>query len=172
MASYLGVARFGLGSLYVRIRRRVVKLFTKPMDVDLDKVLQRVSGVKLPGGVVGKICVVLIVASICILGLALATRNEWISVAAIVAIFLLVFSLLWRLINFADRNPQAALFEGAEFLLHEQILAASKYEPVIPRSLDSLTEERPTDLSQADIAALNQPDDAQLLASHSPETEG
>src|SRR6266446_8098233 len=137
----------------------------KAMDIDFDKVLQRVSGVKLPGGVVGKICVVLIVASVCILGLALVTKNEWISVAAIVAIFLLVFPLLWRLINFADRNPQAALFEGAEFLLHEQILAASKYEPVIPVRVDSLTEERPTELSPDDIAALNQPDDVQLLPS-------
>jgi len=142
------------------------------MDIDFDKVLQRVSGVKLPGGVVGKICVVLIVASVCILGLALVTKNEWISVAAIVAIFLLVFPLLWRLINFADRNPQAALFEGAEFLLHEQILAASKYEPVIPVRVDSLTEERPTELSPDDIAALNQPDDVQLLPSPASEKKG
>lgn len=130
------------------------------------------SGVKLPGGVVGKICVVLIVASICILGLALVTRNEWISVAAIAAIFLLVFPLVWRLINFADRNPQAALFEGAEFLLHEQILAASKYDPVIPLPLDSLTEDHPTDLSPEDIAALNQPDDAHLLPSPASEKKG
>jgi hypothetical protein len=53
-------------------------------------------------------------------------------VAALVMVFLLAFTMLWRLINFADRNPQAALLEGAEFLVHQQIVHATKTIPSLP----------------------------------------
>lgn len=56
----------------------------------------------------------------------------WVSVLALVLVFTLCFALLWRLVSFADRNPQAALLEGAEFLVHEQIRLGMKSSPVLP----------------------------------------
>jgi len=56
----------------------------------------------------------------------------WVSVLALVLVFALCFPLLWRLVNFADRNPQAALLEGAEFLVHEQMRLGMKSSPVLP----------------------------------------
>jgi hypothetical protein len=128
------------------------------MDFDLDKVLQKVSAIKLPGGVVGKVSAVLIVASVCIGGIAALSKNEWILAGGIAAIVLLAFPLLWRLINFADRNPQAALLEGAEFLLHTQIVMGSKSNPVIPLEAETITEERPIQLLAEEQAQLNQPE--------------
>lgn len=128
------------------------------MDFDLDKVLQKVSAIKLPGGVVGKVSAVLIVASVCIGGIAVLAKNEWILGGGIVAIFLLAFPMLWRLINFADRNPQAALLEGAEFLLHTQIVMGSKNNPIIPLEVETITEERPIQLPAEEQAQLNQPE--------------
>lgn len=130
---------------------------------DLEKILPKVSAIKLPGGVVGKTCAVLIVASISIGGLAAITRNDGIIVAAISAIFLMAFVLLWRLINFADRHPQAALLEGSEFLLHTQMVLGSKGNPVITIEPESNTEERPLHLPPEEQAQLNQPEAAPAL---------
>jgi len=60
-------------------------------------------------------------------------------------ILLLAFVIFWRLINFADRNPQAALLEGAEFIIHEQIVHASKYLPSIPKELAVHESAEPTE---------------------------
>ena len=133
------------------------------MDFDLDKVLQKVSAIKLPGGVVGKVCAVLIVASVCIGGIAAVAKNDGVIVAGIAAIFLLAFPMLWRLINFADKNPQAALLEGAEFLLHTQMVLGSKTNPVITVEPETITEERPVQLPPEEQAQLNQPEAAQAL---------
>jgi hypothetical protein len=46
--------------------------------------------------------------------------------------FGLCFPLLWRLVNFADRNPHAALFEGAQFLAHEKLVLGTKAHPILP----------------------------------------
>lgn len=131
------------------------------MNFDLEKALQNVSAVKLSGGVVGKVCLVLIVVSISIGSLAAFSGNAWIVGAGIGAIFLLAFPMLWRLINFADRNPQAALLEGAEFLVHQQILLGTKANPTMTLDIEAITEERPAELQGEERARLNEPDDAQ-----------
>jgi len=142
------------------------------MGFDLEKALGKVSAVKLPGGVVGKVSLVLIVASICIGGLAGFSKNDWIVGGGIAAIVLLAFPMLWRLINFADRNPQAALLEGAEFLIHEQILLGTKANPAYALDMEVITEERPVELLPAEQALLNQPEDEQVIPRALPNDEG
>jgi hypothetical protein len=129
------------------------------MEFDLDKILNKVSAIKLPGGVVGKVCIVLVIASICIGVLAGISKNEWILGAGIAAIFLLAFPMLWRLISFADRNPQAALLEGAEFLLHTQMVMGSKNNPIIPLEAETITEERPAHLPAEERLQLDEPEE-------------
>ena len=129
------------------------------MGFDIEKVLQKVSGIKLPSGVVGKVCLVLIVVSICVGGMTVYSGNEWIIAGGIIVIFLLVFPMLWRLINFADCNPQAALLEGAEFLIHQQILMGTKDNPSIPLEIEALTEERHEELPPGEKALLDKPDE-------------
>ena len=131
------------------------------MGFDLEKILQKGSIIKLPGGVVGKVSAVVIVVSVCIGGVAALSKNEWVIGTGIAAIFLLAFPMLWRLINFADRNPQAALLEGAEFLLHQQILLGTKTNPVIRLEGEAITEERPVELPPEERALLNQPEDTE-----------
>jgi len=101
------------------------------MPIDLQTMLRKAQKIKLPGGVVGKICWVVVVFCLSVTALAALTRNEWIIGGAVVSMFVLAFSMLWRVINFADKNPQAAILEGAEFLIHEQIVLGSKYNPTI-----------------------------------------
>jgi len=131
------------------------------MPFGLEGMLQNVSKIKLKGGVVGKVSIVLIVISFSMASIAFAVREPWISVLALTFIFILSFPMLWRLISFADRNPQAALLEGAEFLKHEEISMGMKAEPLLHSGGNSSF---PTD------AIALSADDPEVLMEDPPET--
>lgn len=101
------------------------------LPFNIDSALQNISKVNLRGGVVGKVTIAIIAACLCMALIAWSAQNIWLSAAALACIFLLAFPMLWRLISFADRHPQAALLEGAEFLVHEQLLQATKGHPAL-----------------------------------------
>lgn len=128
------------------------------MDMDFSKMIQNVSKVKLQGGIFAKASIVLIVISICISSIAGLTGNIWVSCGAIGVIFILTFVILWRLINFANNNPQAAILEGAEFLIHEQIKLAAKGIGSFPSLSSNLTEETPIIVDEAIQNSANEPD--------------
>jgi hypothetical protein len=123
------------------------------MNFDFDKILGHVSKVKLSGGVVGKACTVLIVTAVCLAGLGMTSGNDWIIGGGMVGILLIVFVMLWRLINFADKNPQSALLEGAEFLVHQQMILGTKTNPTILVQPGELVEEQPAPAALAPGAA-------------------
>jgi hypothetical protein len=99
------------------------------LPFDINSTLRGISKVHLHGGVAGKVSVSLIVACLSITGIAWSVRNIWVTGAALLFIFILVFTMLWRLISFADRHPQAAILDGAEFVLHQQIIQGTKENP-------------------------------------------
>ena len=102
------------------------------LPFNFDRAIAGLSKVTLRGGVVGKVTIAVVFTSIAMTTIAWSVANVWLSGAALLMVFSLTFVMLWRLINFADRHPQAALLEGAEFLVHEQIVHASKSVPRIP----------------------------------------
>ncbi len=128
------------------------------MSFDIGKLIKNVSRIKLKGGIFSKASTVLIVIAVCIFGIAALTRNIWVSCAAIALIFTLTFVILWRLINFANKNPQAAILEGAEFLVHEQIKLAAKGIDSIPQTLATLIEETPVEVNPLVQEIANQPE--------------
>lgn len=99
--------------------------------LDLGGLLEKVSKVKLNGGFVGKTCMVIMVISICFATLGYSSNNDLIKIAIAGMIFLFATIFLWKLIGFADRHPQAALLEGSEFIIHEQMRMGSKTVPII-----------------------------------------
>jgi len=129
------------------------------MALDITKQLKNVSKVKLPGGVVGKVCTVLIVVTLTIGSLGALAREPWLLGAAVFAIIIIVFPMLWRLINFADKNPQAAILEGAEFLMHQQIVMGSKGNPQIPASVDVSVVDRPVQIPKGTETTLDIPEE-------------
>ena len=133
------------------------------MNFDINKTLKNVSKVKLPGGVVGKVCTVLIVVTLTIGGLAALSHETWLLGVAVGAIILIVFPMLWRLINFADKNPQAAILEGAEFLMHQQILMGSKATPYIPASIDVSVDDRSIVISKELEKTLSLPEETAVV---------
>ena len=112
------------------------------LPFNFDRAIDGLAKVTLRGGVVGKVTFAVVLVSLAMAMIAWTVSNIWLSAAALGLVFVLAFSMLWRLINFADRHPQAALLEGAEFLVHEQIVHASKSMPT--PSVDSAVRFAPT----------------------------
>jgi hypothetical protein len=105
-----------------------------PELLDPSDWVERLSKIHLRGGVVGKITTALMVVCVGMSAIACAVRIWWVALVALGLIFLLCFPLLWRLVTFAERNPYAALFEGAELLAHEKLKLGTKAVPELPSS--------------------------------------
>jgi hypothetical protein len=130
-------------------------------DFDFAKAMQGVSNVKLPGGVVGKTCTVLLVAVVMLGGIALVVRDVYLSYFIVTAIVLFCGVILLRVISFANKNPQAALLEGAEFLVHQREENAAKGLPNLRQNvtLDSV-EEVQTPIDPKEMLQIDTPDDS------------
>jgi hypothetical protein len=124
-------------------------------------VLGSVSRVKLRGGVVGKVSLVLIIVCLTIGCLGVYSGSNLTMGGAIAAIVIITFPLLWKLINFAEKNPQAAILEGAEFLSHQKMIMASKDNPVVLNTSEK-SASRPTRLTDEGMKSLNLPDQVAL----------
>lgn len=132
---------------------------TSNLPFNLDSVTQNISRLKLTGGLAGKICYVLIYVALAMAVISWSVKTLVVSLLSLAMIFVLSLITLWRLINLADKNPQSALMEGAEFLLHEQLLIGTKQQPEIPLREVKVVESGPIVLSAAEQLALNQPEE-------------
>lgn len=92
----------------------------------LSKASSQLSKVKLPGGVVGKVTLAIMVFVVAAATMAWSVRNVWVTGVALGLSFIAFVLVSFRLIRFAERHPQAALMEGAEFLMHEHIQLRTK----------------------------------------------
>ena len=128
------------------------------LPFNIDNAVDGLAKVTLRGGVVGKITFAVVAVSLAIALIAWKVDNVWVSVGAGSMIFVLAFTVFWRLISFADRNPQAAILEGAEFVLHQQIVHAAKGVPSLP--LRDIEQVQPEVIEgpAADPAIAQQPD--------------
>jgi membrane protein implicated in regulation of membrane protease activity len=129
------------------------------MNVDIGKLINNVSQVKLKGGIFAKASIVIIIVAICMVAIAVPLGNVWVSCGTIGLVFILAFVILMRLINFANKNPQAAILEGAEFLVHEQIQMAAKGMKEIPNALTTMTEDSPIKIDSITQKEADQPDE-------------
>jgi hypothetical protein len=71
---------------------------------------------------------------------------------------LICFITIMRLINFANKNPQAAILDGAEFLVHQQIEHAAKGIPKITLSTD-ISQAKPVSNTDESRKQINMPDE-------------
>lgn len=122
----------------------------------LEKALQSVARIKLSGGVVGRVCQVVMVVSVCFVVLGAWSGNANIMGGGIVAVFLFAFPLLWKAISFAEKNPYAALLDGSELLLHQRMILGTKTQPTLPPASEmTLIEEGDLPVAAAEGLSVN-----------------
>jgi len=88
------------------------------------------SKIKLGGGLVGRVCIVLMVLIAGVAGIAVAAHNVWIAAGSLAVILVSFLFTVPRMLRFAEQNPNAAMMEGAELLVQEQMRLTMKSGPV------------------------------------------
>ena len=100
----------------------------------LAKALESITTIKLTGGVFGKISPVLIALCICVTTIVVQIGSSWLAFLGVGALLVIVGYALKRVFDFAEKNPQAAIMDGAELLVHERLVHGSKgagtHEPI------------------------------------------
>ena len=99
--------------------------------MSFEKALESVKTIKLTGGIFGKTSLVLVVMCICITATTIKIGTWWFSLILMLPMMGLIFYALKRVLDFAEANPQAAIMDGAELLVHEKIVHGMKgNEPI------------------------------------------
>lgn len=95
-------------------------------SMNFDRVLERIRAIRPTGGIFGKIALVLVVVCPSIAAVSINAGIWWLSCMSILSMTGLMFYALKRSFDFAEKNPQAAIMEGAEFLMHERLVHRMK----------------------------------------------
>ena len=74
----------------------------------------------------------------------------WNSLVLMLTVAALVYYLIKRCFDFAEKFPEAAIMEGAEFLAHERLVHAKKGDIPVPKQGETLDHAQPT-LSSEEI---------------------
>jgi hypothetical protein len=94
----------------------------------------KLSKITLRGGIVGRITWILISVCFSAMGMVWSVRSEWVTLAGLLLMCATVLILGIKALRFAEKNPQTALMEGAELLIHEQMkLEVAMKSRSIPR---------------------------------------
>ena len=113
---------------------------------------------KLPGGIVGKVSYMILASLGAIAVIGFATKSEVFGFIALGVIPFIVLLPVWWLIRFAEKHPEVAILEGAEFLVYHQIELARKGVGVLPDAPPEPPDETDRFPSPRDIEVAMLPD--------------
>lgn len=100
-------------------------------DDSIHQFAENTAKIKLPGGIVGKTCYVLMAVCGALAAIVIAIRTESIGYAAIGALVIIVIWALNRVFRFADANPELATMDGSEIVSFKRMQLAQKgYGPI------------------------------------------
>lgn len=98
--------------------------------------------IKIPtGGVVSKLVYSMVAICLWLSLVAAIIHTETIGIVALVCITIIVLWLGSLIIWLSHKHPQAALYEGEQYLTHEQMQLGMKRRPVLTVKVEDLTAE-------------------------------
>ncbi len=141
-------------------------------NVDFEKIFENVKSVKLTGGIFGNTTHLLMVLCICVAGVSAMVGTWWVALLLMLPVVFLVFYALKRCLDFAEKNPQAAIMDGGEFLVHEQIVHGRKGQEELPPA-EPTTDHQLPPIIEAEVVSQDLPPERALEGStDNNETEG
>jgi hypothetical protein len=140
--------------------------------VNFEKILESIKTIKLTGGIFGKTSLLLIVLCVCVAAVSLKVDVWWVPLALMLPLMAIITYALKRCLDFAEKNPQAAIMDGAELLVHERIVHGRKGHDLLPQLQPTIDHEPPA-LQHQDIEAEDPPPTLALpKGSELPHKEG
>lgn len=138
--------------------------------MNIEKILDSLKTVKLTGGIFGKITLLLIVVCVCCTAIILATGIWWFSLSIVLILIILVFYALKRSFDFAKENPEAAIMEGAELLVHEKIVHGIKDQGLISPK-EPVIDHEPPIIPEHEILSEDPPPVREIEQDRAPDAE-
>jgi hypothetical protein len=100
--------------------------------------------IKIPtGGVVSKLVYSMVAICLWLSLMAAIIHTETVGIVALICITVIVLWLGSAIIWLSHKHPQAALYEGEQYLTHEQMQLGVKQAPVLTVKVEDLTAEPP-----------------------------
>lgn len=103
--------------------------------------------IRLGPGVVGRSATVAVAALIVLAVAAYKINNDYFLFAIVILVVLIFAGFFWGAMRYADRNPAAALLEGAELVTWRKQELAAKNVPHLPDS-PVITDPRPPSIGE------------------------
>lgn len=108
-----------------------------------DKALESIKSIKLTGGIFGKTNLLLMVLCVSASAVCIKISVWWVALPIMLLVIGLVFYALKRCFDFADSNPQAAIMDGAELLVHERMVHATKGNEIVKNDVVTIDHPQP-----------------------------
>jgi hypothetical protein len=121
-----------------------------------EKEFKTLKAIKLTGGIFGKTTLLLIVLCVCVAAVCFRAGVWWLSLILMLPLMGIVTCAFMRCMDFAEKNPQAAIMDGAEFLGYEQMVQGRKGEEALP-SYPQTTDHQSPQLLPQDLEATDPP---------------
>lgn len=139
--------------------------------MNFEKALESIKAIKLKGGIFDKTTTLLIVLCLCVATVCVAASMWQVTLGLMLPLMAIIFYAFKRCIDFAEKNPHAAIMDGAEFLIHEKILHGQKGNDEIPVVEATIDHEVPK-MEQDSINMEDQPVAQELKDAPSSHQEG
>lgn len=125
--------------------------------MSLEKALETVKSIKLTGGIFGKTTLLLVVLTVCMTAAAISLEIWWVTLLLLLPMIALATYTVKRCFDFAESNPQAAIMDGAELLVHERIVHEQKggIKIVDENAVRGKPQPRIEDVDKADLPPLD-----------------
>lgn len=126
--------------------------------MDIPEALESLKSINLRGGIFGKTTTLLVVLCVCVSAtICIASPVWWIVLVLMIPLMAMVFYALKRCLDFAEKNPQAAIMEGAELLVHEKLMFAQKHQTEDPMLQPTVFDHTPPELSPEEVISPDPP---------------
>jgi len=139
----------------------------------IEQLISSASKIKLTGGLVGRLCLAVLIICATIGGVAVTSPVWWVAPCAIVLIFVFALLIFWRVLNFAHKNPYVAILDGAELLKYEELTYRSKNEQEFGTDIELQADAYSIPLlKQQELANTAETPDEEIVSVLSPNIKG
>ena len=112
---------------------------------------ESISRIRVGRGVAGKLCTIVLVVVFVLGALAFRLNDFYVTIGFGGIIILFAFYVIIRILSFADKHPDVAILEGAEFLIyHGKMSLGTKELPSPPKSAQIPVEEQGIDIEDTE----------------------
>lgn len=124
-----------------------------------DDIIRNITSFRPRGGMFTTAIRLLMVLAVVVGVICVAFRIWWFALILAIMLFSLIAYVIYRLFNFADKNPLVAILEGSELVRLEEARQGRKFQEDLPASPPTIDHEPPV-ISPQEILSPDRPPDA------------